>query len=130
MSGRVFILIGSLAASISVLAGAFGAHGLAEVLGDRAQVYETAARYHMYHALAIVFVGLLHRWYAGRALRAAGWLFLAGVLVFSGSLYALSITGYTGWGAITPIGGVFFVVAWVLLGVGVWRAPRSRVATG
>lgn len=128
MSGRVFILIGSLAASISVLAGAFGAHGLADVLGDRSGVYETAVRYHMYHALAIILVGLLYRRYGGKTLWTAGWMFLAGVVVFSGSLYALSITGLTRWGVVTPFGGVLFLIAWVLLGIGTWRAPRSRDA--
>jgi uncharacterized membrane protein YgdD (TMEM256/DUF423 family) len=125
MSGRVFILIGSIAASISVLAGAFGAHGLADVLGDRADVYETAARYHMYHALAIILVGILFRRYRSRAVMMAGWLFLAGVLVFSGSLYVLAISGVAAWGAITPFGGVLFVLAWILLGTGVWRARRN-----
>lgn len=125
MSGRVFILIGSLAASISVLAGAFGAHSLAEVLDTRAGVYDTAARYHMYHSLAIILVGLLYRRHRGRMLWIAGWLFVAGVLLFSGSLYILAISGVTSWGAIAPVGGAMFVLAWVMVGVSVWRAPHA-----
>ncbi|MDX1739701.1 MAG: DUF423 domain-containing protein [Rhodothermales bacterium] len=124
MSGRVFILIGSVAASISVLAGAFGAHGLADVLGDRADVYETGARYHMYHSLAIILVGLIYRRYRSRAVWVAGWLFLIGLVLFSGSLYVLAISGVAWWGAITPVGGVLFVLAWILLGIGVWRSRR------
>ncbi|NNE47040.1 MAG: DUF423 domain-containing protein [Rhodothermales bacterium] len=125
MSGRVFILIGSIAASISVLAGAFGAHALSDVLGERADVYETAARYHMYHALALVLVGLLVRRYESKMIRNAGWLFLAGIIVFSGSLYTLAITNDGLWGAVTPVGGVLFVAAWLMMGVGVWKAPPT-----
>lgn len=125
MSGRLFILIGSLAASISVLAGAFGAHGLSEVLADRAGVYETAARYQMYHSLGIILVGLLVRHYESKAVVAAGWMFLVGILVFSGSLYTLALTGAGMWGAITPVGGVMFVAGWLLAGIGVWKSPRK-----
>ncbi len=125
MPGRVFLLIGSLAATISVLAGAFGAHGLSDVLGSRAGVYETAARYHMYHALAIVLVGLLLNSDERASLRFAGWSFLAGILVFSGSLYGLAITGTTWLGAAAPVGGIAFAIGWILMGVGVWR----RMAT-
>ncbi len=129
MSGRFYILIGSLAASISVLAGAFGAHGLSEIVGARSDVFETAARYHMYHSLGIVLVGILLRRYESRALKTAGWVFLAGIVLFSGSLYLLSVTGAAAWGAVAPVGGVLFVSGWVLVGIGVWRSPRKGNST-
>ena len=125
MSGRFYILIGSLAASISVLAGAFGAHGLSEVLGERVDVYETAARYQMYHSLGIILVGILARRDEVRAVKVAGWLFLAGIVFFSGSLYLLSITGVGMWGAVAPVGGLLFVAGWAAMGLGVWKAPRK-----
>lgn len=126
MSGRVFILIGSLAASISVLAGAFGAHWLAETLGDRADVYETAVRYQMYHAIAMLLVGLLIRRYPLRPLRLAGWAFFAGIVLFSGSLFTLVLANTPGLGAVAPIGGLSFMAGWLLLGWGVWNAPRRQ----
>ncbi|MDX1430712.1 MAG: DUF423 domain-containing protein [Rhodothermales bacterium] len=124
MSGRVFTLIGSLAASISVLAGAFGAHALADSLGDRADVYETAVRYQMYHAVALVLVGLLKRRIESVMLVAAGWCFVGGIALFSGSLYGLVILDLPVLGALAPVGGFGFVAGWVLLGIGVWRERR------
>ena len=125
MSGRAYILIGSLAASISVLAGAFGAHFLVETLGERADVYETAVRYQMYHALGMIVTGVLERRYPGATVRLAGWAFLAGILLFSGSLYALAILDLPVLGAVAPAGGLSFVAGWLLLGSGVWGAGES-----
>ncbi|MDX1430584.1 MAG: DUF423 domain-containing protein, partial [Rhodothermales bacterium] len=124
MSGRVFTLIGSLAASISVLAGAFGAHALADSLGDRADVYETAVRYQMYHAVALVLVGLLRSRIESGILAAAGWCFVGGIVLFSGSLYALVILDLPVLGALAPVGGLGFVAGWLLFGAGVWHARR------
>ncbi len=123
MSGRVFLLIGSLAASISVLGGAFGAHMLSESLGERVEVFETAVRYQMYHSIGVIFVGLL----AGQVgatgiyLRTAGYLFLAGIVLFSGSLYALVLLDMPVMGAVAPLGGLSFVAGWVLLGMAAWQ---------
>ena len=113
---RMWLLLGAINGLLSVAAGAFGAHGLRTKLSDQMlDVFETAARYQMYHALALVAVG----WLAGQAsaatAHAAGWCFLAGILLFSGSLYALAITGYTKLGMITPIGGTLFLAGWALL---------------
>ena len=119
---RVFAVCGAVSAFVAVAAGAFGAHALKTRLGtDLLAVFETAARYQMYHALALIAVAwAMSRW-ATPPLRAAGWLFLAGTILFSGSLYLLALTGARGLGAVTPFGGVCFLAGWLLLAVGVWR---------
>lgn len=101
---------------LAVAAGAFGAHGLKEVLSEYAKgVYETAVRYQVYHALGMFIAAwLLDRHGAPQASRAA-MLFLCGTVVFSGSLYALSLTGVKAWGAVTPIGGLLFLAGWAFL---------------
>ncbi|MCC6429734.1 MAG: DUF423 domain-containing protein [Gemmatimonadaceae bacterium] len=113
---RLFLMIGALSGAISVAAGAFGAHALREKVEPRLlEVFETAARYQMYHALALIAVGLVAaRWSSGLT-TSAGWLFVAGPVFFSGSLYAMTFTGVRALGAITPIGGVCFIAGWVCL---------------
>lgn len=113
--------MGAVNAAISVGAGAFAAHGLRERLDARAlEVFETGARYHMYHAFAIILAGLVAG--AGhRGAQTAGWIFQIGILLFSGSLYALAITGTKGLGAITPVGGVAFLTGWLWLAWSAWR---------
>jgi len=114
--------IGAILCGLSVALGAFGAHGLQKFLDDphRIAVWETAARYQMYHGLAIL---LLATRFEG-VTRPARW-FLAGIAIFSGSLYALALSGVKILGAITPIGGVCFLIGWSLL---VWDAPKHRSA--
>jgi uncharacterized membrane protein YgdD (TMEM256/DUF423 family) len=90
-------------------------------------VFETGARYQMYHALALIAAGLVTTRRRGRAAPAAGWLFALGTVVFSGSLYALAMTGASTWGAITPIGGLMWLVAWALLAAAAAR-PRTTLA--
>jgi uncharacterized membrane protein YgdD (TMEM256/DUF423 family) len=115
-AGRL-LRIGAILAGIGVAIGAFGAHGLkAQVTPERLAVFETGVRYHLVHALAILAAaGAAHLAPGSAAPRWAGALFAAGVLVFSGSLYALVLTGVTTWGAVTPIGGVAFLAGWVAL---------------
>lgn len=114
------LALGALNAAIAVAAGAFGAHGLKERLTPRAlEIFETGARYHMYHALAMILVGLLVARGTGAA--GAGWLFQAGIALFSGSLYALALTDTKVLGAITPIGGLAFLVGWLWLAWSAWR---------
>lgn len=112
------VALGALNAAIAVAAGAFGAHGLRERLPARGlEVFETAARYHMYHALAMIAAGLL----VARGASTAGWIFQAGIVVFCGSLYALALTDVKLLGAITPFGGLAFLIGWLWLGWSAWR---------
>jgi uncharacterized membrane protein YgdD (TMEM256/DUF423 family) len=123
MSGT-FTGIGAIFGFIAVAAGAFGAHALNKRLPpDLLAVFETGARYQMYHALALVLVGLLAARTTSSVLNAAGWLFVAGVVLFSGSLYALALSGVRVLGAVTPFGGLCFLVAWALVA---WSAFRAR----
>ena len=126
---RQFALLGSLSAAIAVGAGAFGAHALrTRIAPDLLAVFETGARYQMYHALALRgWAAAAERWSPALAW-AAGWLFVAGTVLFSGSLYALALTGARGLGAVTPFGGVCFLAGWVCLGLAAMRAsgdPRA-----
>jgi uncharacterized membrane protein YgdD (TMEM256/DUF423 family) len=112
------IALGALNAAIAVAAGAFAAHGLRERLDARAlEVFETGARYQMYHALAIILAGVI----AGRGAQTAGWIFQAGIVLFSGSLYALALSGTKVLGAVTPLGGVAFLAGWLWLAWTAWR---------
>jgi uncharacterized membrane protein YgdD (TMEM256/DUF423 family) len=113
---RTFFALGSLSAGLAVAAGAFGAHALRARLsaGDLA-TFETAARYQMYHALALLAVAWAAQQWPGALPRAAGWLFVAGTVVFAGSLYTLVLTGQRWLGAVTPIGGVAFLAGWACL---------------
>jgi uncharacterized membrane protein YgdD (TMEM256/DUF423 family) len=115
---RTFLLVGALAAFIGVALGAFGAHGLRNRLSaDMLAVFETGVRYQMYHALAILIVGLAAARLDGWLIRAAGWLFTVGIVLFSGSLYALALSGITVLGAVTPIGGLAFLAGWACLAI-------------
>jgi uncharacterized membrane protein YgdD (TMEM256/DUF423 family) len=119
---RHFLGIGALSACVSVAAGAFGAHGLRDVVSpDRLIVWETAARYQMYHALGLLIVAYLASQKSAGPARLGGWLFVAGTLLFSGGLYALTLTGITILGAITPLGGLAFIAGWLVLAWGVWQ---------
>ncbi len=119
---RLFASLGALSGLVAVAAGAFGAHALrARLSTELLAAFETAARYQMYHGLALLGVAwALTRWPAP-ALRAAGWLFLAGTLLFSGSLYLLALSGTRWLGAVTPLGGLCFLAGWLCLAAGVWR---------
>lgn len=123
---RVFVLTGAIFAGLAIAAGAFAAHALQAQLPEKAlAAFETAARYQMYHALALVLLGILvGQNPAARLLPVAGYAFIVGILLFSGSLYALSLTGIKGLGAITPLGGVAFLAGWLCLAVGVARSGR------
>ncbi|MDE2314477.1 MAG: DUF423 domain-containing protein [Elusimicrobia bacterium] len=114
---RFWVKAGSAAMFLAVALGAFGAHGLKNVLGQTMrEVYETAVRYQVYHALALFAVAwLAHVNPSSRAVCAAGWCFVFGIVLFSGSLYALSVTGYKILGIITPLGGLLFLSGWACL---------------
>src|SRR5262245_66038184 len=113
---RTFLLVGGLAGFIGVAFGAFGAHALRSRLSsDMLAVFETGVRYQMYHALAVLVVALAAARFDGWLVRAAGWSFTGGIVLFSGSLYALALTGVTPLGAVTPIGGLQLPLGWALL---------------
>ena len=134
MTGRSpsqkFLMIGAILAGAGVAAGAFGAHALKEILdAPMLQVFETATRYLMYHAFGLCIVSLAMDRYPEQRLEKSGWLFLIGILLFSGSLYAVSLAGIRWLGAITPVGGLTFIVGWILLGWGVWRNSLVHTAS-
>ena len=113
---RTFLWVGALAGFVGVALGAFGAHGLRSRLSaEMLTVFETGVRYQMYHALAILIVALAAARLDGWLIRAAAWLFTAGIVLFSGSLYALALSGVTVFGAVTPLGGLAFLAGWAVL---------------
>ena len=129
---RIFVVLAGLLGFTAVALGAFGAHGLRsrlESLPDgvkRLEWWNTAAHYHLTHALALAFAAwLVHRG-AGASATVAGWSFVAGVALFSGSLYLMTITGQTRLGAITPLGGLFFMVGWGAVMVAGWRLSAGN----
>ena len=114
---------GAVLSGLGVLVGAFGAHGLRDrVTADMLAVFETGVRYHLIHGLAVIAVAWAASRWPSAWIGAAGWLFAAGIVVFSGSLYILAISGVRWWGAVTPIGGVCFLAGWAALAVGALRA--------
>ena len=119
---RTFLALGSLLAGIGVAAGALGAHALRARLspGDLA-TFETGVRYQMYHALALLAVAWVAQQWPGALPRAAGWLFVAGILIFSGSLYVLVLSSQRWLGAVTPLGGLSFLAGWGCLLVAALR---------
>jgi uncharacterized membrane protein YgdD (TMEM256/DUF423 family) len=121
---RLFLIAGGLSGLVAVGAGAFGAHALrARLSPDLLGVFETGVRYHTYHALALFAAAWTYsRWPVAPA-AAAGWFFIAGTVIFSGSLYILALSGVRGWGAVTPVGGLAFILGWASL---VWAAAAAR----
>jgi uncharacterized membrane protein YgdD (TMEM256/DUF423 family) len=119
---RLFFTLGSLSAFIAVALGAFGAHALKSRLdANLLAVFETGVRYQMIHALALLAVGWACTRWPGLVLTLSGWLFVLGTLLFSGSLVVLSLTGARWLGAITPLGGVAWLAAWLCLAWSAWR---------
>ena len=135
---KSWLAIGATLAGLAVVTGAFAAHGIDDFCAEkyknagtkliagweipvswkRLQDFKTAAEYQMYHALGLIVVGLLSQTRKKKSLQTAGWSFLGGIVLFSGSLYVLTLTGQTWWGAVTPLGGLLFIVGWVALAVG------------
>ena len=111
-----WIILGASLAGLAVILGAFGAHGLKNKLSPAdLAIFETGVRYHMYHALGLILLGILGFHYSGNVIQLPAVLLSVGILIFSGSLYILVLTGIRWMGAITPIGGVAFIVGWVTL---------------
>jgi uncharacterized membrane protein YgdD (TMEM256/DUF423 family) len=122
---RIFFTLGALSALIAVAAGAFGAHALRGRLAPESlMVFETAARYQMYHGIGLLVVSWAALRWRGRLPHAAGWLFAIGTVLFSGSLYALSLTGVRWLGAITPFGGAALLAGWLCLALAPFKGSR------
>jgi uncharacterized membrane protein YgdD (TMEM256/DUF423 family) len=129
-ASRCWILIGAVSGALSVMAGAFGAHALRDKITMRAlEVYQTAAHYQMIHALALVALGIWTQQLAQAGATSslsftntAGWAFAVGTVLFSGSLYALALTDIKILGAITPFGGVGFILGWIMIAISAWKA--------
>ena len=127
------MISGSLAAAIAVLLGAFGAHALKDKLEPaQLQVFETGVRYQFYHAFALIVVALLSERFNSSLLNSSGYLFITGIIFFSGSLYLLSaknLLGIENWkflGPITPLGGLCFIVAWSFVAISVWKQSSGK----
>ncbi|MCG6873863.1 MAG: DUF423 domain-containing protein [Betaproteobacteria bacterium] len=118
---KLFLVLGALTAMLAVVLGAFGAHALrAKLAPDLLAIYQTAVQYHFWHALGLLVIGVVAiHMPAASMLKWAGWVMFAGIVLFSGSLYVLAITGARWLGAVTPFGGAAFIVSWVLLAIAV-----------
>ena len=118
---KLFLILGSINAMLAVVLGAFGAHGLKKILTpELLTTFATGVQYHFYHAIGLIVVGLVaFHLPASMQLRLSGWLMLAGIVLFSGSLYLLAVTGIRWLGAVTPLGGVCFIIAWAMLALAV-----------
>ncbi len=122
---RRFLILAALSGMLLVMLGAFGAHALETRLPAAHLIWwQKAVTYQGLHTLALLAVGLLALHHPGRALNSAGWLFLLGILLFSGSLYVLALTGVRGLGMVTPFGGTAFIAGWIALALAAWRLPR------
>jgi uncharacterized membrane protein YgdD (TMEM256/DUF423 family) len=126
-AAKTFLLLGAVTCMLAVVLGAFGAHALrGRLSADMLAVYQTAAQYHFWHALGLLAIGLAATHLpASVPLRWAGWLLLAGIVMFSGSLYLLALTGARWLGALTPLGGTAFVAGWALLAVAIAKASTA-----
>jgi uncharacterized membrane protein YgdD (TMEM256/DUF423 family) len=120
---RVFFGLGAISGALAVALGAFAAHGLRSRLSAEAlATFETGARYHAYHALALLAVAWACARWPGPWTSTSGWLFVAGTVLFSGSLYLLAVTGVRALGAVTPFGGLAFILGWLALVIAAWTA--------
>jgi len=129
-SSRWLVTSGCVCAALGVAAGAFGAHMLKGLLDPpMLAAYDTATRYQMYHAFGIVLSGFAVRVSRDARAAVAGWMFLAGILLFSGSLYGVALLGVRWLGAITPLGGVAFILGWSVLAWRMWKGNQDRSAS-
>jgi len=121
---KTVIITGAVLGALGVVLGAFGAHALKETLtaSGRLDTYETAVKYQMYHSLALVMLGIIMNQFEHRMLHYSAYSFIAGMVIFSGSLYILCATGISKLGAITPIGGLFLIAGWLLLALGIYKS--------
>lgn len=131
---RGFLISGILLSALSVALGAFAAHGLKQTVSASAlEIFETSVRYQFYHSFALIITGILFSVAKPGVTKWAGYLFVAGIILFSGSLYALTfikasaISGYNWVGAITPFGGLCFILGWIFLAIGIWNINKGKL---
>jgi len=120
---KLFLTIGSIAMALAVSLGAFGAHGLnGKLSAEMLDIFETGVRYNFYHALGLLIIGIVaYQLPDSLLLKWSGWLMVCGIIIFSGSLYLLALSGIRWMGAITPIGGLCFIISWILLAITIWK---------
>jgi uncharacterized membrane protein YgdD (TMEM256/DUF423 family) len=125
---KTFLIIAALLAALGVALGAFGAHGLKKIVPpETVNTFQTGVQYQMYHAFALFIAAIVYERFANAYVSNAGWFFFTGIILFSGSLYVLTLlkatnkVGLSGIGAITPVGGLLFIIGWVLLLLGILR---------
>lgn len=123
---KLFLITGSILAGLGVAVGAFGAHALKAVLEstNRVATFETGVKYQIYHALALLILGILMQRFEHKFFVWSGYSFIIGILLFSGSLFILSISGITKWGMVTPLGGVGFILGWLFLLLGIMKSAN------
>ena len=120
---RLWIILGAILAALSVLIGAFGAHGLkSKISSENLLIFEIGVRYQMYHSLGLIILGILSFNFSYEVIKFPGYLFCSGILIFSGSLYLLVITNLRWLGAITPIGGFCFILGWLMLAFNIYKS--------
>ena len=121
---KFFLISGSIIAALGVAIGAFGAHVLKAILeaNARLETFETGVKYQFYHAFALLILGIIMQKFDDRMFVWAGYSYLTGIIIFSGSLYILSLSGISKWGAVTPIGGLAFILGWIFMIMGLIRA--------
>lgn len=132
-TNKSLLIWGSALAGLGVILGAFGAHGLKQVITapEQLQIFETAVRYQMYHSFALLFAGILAHFYPNKFIRLSGLFFIIGIFLFSGSLYAMTAlkingqVGLGGLGIITPIGGLFFILGWLMMALGIFKKEEK-----
>ncbi len=120
---KLFVVLGSMNAFLAVALGALGAHGLkSKVSAEMLAVWQTGVQYHMFHALGLILLGvLIHLLPQVGLLRTSGWLLFSGVVLFSGSLYLMVLSDVRAVGAVTPAGGILFLLGWLLMAFSAWR---------
>ncbi|GAA5521989.1 DUF423 domain-containing protein [Aliifodinibius salicampi] len=120
---KLFLILGSIIMALGVMIGAFGAHGLKSILSEEMmEIFKTGVQYHFYHAIGLFIVGITAQYLPNSSLLYwSGILMVAGIIIFSGSLYLLSTMGLRWLGAITPVGGICFILSWLLLAIAVWK---------
>ncbi|MDH5393034.1 MAG: DUF423 domain-containing protein [Gammaproteobacteria bacterium] len=119
-TSRGLIMLGAISGFLSIILGAFGAHAIKQWLApDLMSVYQTAVSYQIYHSLGLLLLGLIYHHHQNSLIRAAGWLMISGTVIFSGSLYILALADIRWLGAVTPVGGSFLILSWLLLAIGI-----------